>query len=52
LVFQFQLYTPHGFATGVVDGGEKLPPLSATPTVPVNKFAASVIDTGGNLPLV
>jgi hypothetical protein len=39
---KFDLYTPHRFVTGgVVDNGGKLPPVSATPAVPVK-----------NLPLV
>jgi hypothetical protein len=33
--------------TGVVDAGGNLPPVSLTPAVPVAKFAARVVDTGG-----
>jgi hypothetical protein len=36
------------FATGVVDTGGKLPPVSTTLAKLVAKFAAGVIDTGGN----
>jgi hypothetical protein len=35
------------FATGVVDTGGKLPPISTTLVKLVTKFAAGVIDTGG-----
>jgi hypothetical protein len=35
------------FATGIVDTGGNLLLVSITPAVPVSKFAASVVDTGG-----
>jgi hypothetical protein len=35
------------FATSIVDTAENLPPVSTTLLVPVAKFAAGVIDTGG-----
>jgi hypothetical protein len=35
------------FATGVIDTGGKLPPVSTTLAKLVAKFAAGVFDTGG-----
>jgi hypothetical protein len=53
LVFKFDLYTPHRFATGgVVDSGGKLPPVSATPAVPVKNLPLVSLIPVANLPLV
>jgi hypothetical protein len=35
------------FATGIVDTGGNLLPVSTTPAVPVAKFATGVVDTSG-----
>jgi hypothetical protein len=35
------------FATGVIDTGGKLPPVSTTQGKMVAKFATGVVDTGG-----
>jgi hypothetical protein len=40
------------FATGIVDTGGNLLPVSTTPAVPVAKFAASVVNTGGKFAMV
>jgi hypothetical protein len=36
----------------IVDNGGYLPPVLTTPAVPVAKFAAGVVDTGGKFELV
>jgi hypothetical protein len=40
------------FATDDVDTGGNLLPVSTTPVVPVAKFAAGILDTGGNFATV
>ncbi len=40
------------FATGVIDTGGNLPPASLTLVTLVEKYAASVVDTGGNFTAV
>jgi hypothetical protein len=47
IVLKGQCNEIFAFVTGVVETADKLPPVSTAPAVPVAKFTAGIVDTGG-----